>query len=262
LPRLENKLREQITTAEEIANIKRQENYNLVRYESGGQKIALLNYPDFTEVPFPSLRESWLVDIENSKASYRTYSDSLNPPILHRKELLLLPDDPRREEFLSLSTSAESIGLFDEPNRIGYQRQWFALIREKGYRLDGYALIPVGNDESEEFVDEEKTILHDSWEALRHKTALKRYVFSAPVQSSPVTLMWIGNDVVPPRDRGDCKRHPLASMVYFNRAIASPEKVAVTVHHQENSATDSNVSKSKTATSASSLRPRINSRSA
>ena len=80
-------------------------------------------------------------------------------------------------------------------------------------------------------------------------------------RSSPVTFKWMGNVVVPPRDGGDCSRHPFASMVIFTLAIASPVEAAVTVHHQENSATDSNFSKSKAATSASSLRPRINSRS-
>ena len=63
--------------------------YNVIRHEEAGSRICLLNYQDFFDDPFPALRESWLVDLETGQTSYRTYEDSLNPPILHRKELLL-----------------------------------------------------------------------------------------------------------------------------------------------------------------------------
>ncbi|MGF1615042.1 MAG: DNA phosphorothioation-associated putative methyltransferase, partial [Gammaproteobacteria bacterium] len=145
--------------------------------------VALLNYPGFFEDPFPALRESWLVDVVQGSVSYRTYADSLNPPILHRKELLLRPEDHRREEYAALTSMAESIGLFDEPKRIGYRRQWLTLVREKGYRIEGHALVPLGNDESVDADLDQPASLHAGWQASRHLTALVRYSFSAPVQS-------------------------------------------------------------------------------
>ena len=93
------------------------------------------------------------------------------------------PDDSRREAYAALTATAESIGLFDEPKRIGYRRQWLALVREKGYRIEGHALVPLGNDESDSGAADEAAPRHTAWQASRHLTALVRYGFSAPVQS-------------------------------------------------------------------------------
>jgi len=172
-----------VVEAERLAGLNRHVHFNLVRIDNLGPCISLLHYPDFAEDPFPSLRESWLVDLDRSTVSYRTYAESLNPPILHRKELLLPLDDSRREAYAALTATAESVGLFDEPKRIGYRRQWLALVREKGYRIEGHALVPLGNDESDPGAADEPAPRHTAWQALRHLTALVRHGFSAPVQS-------------------------------------------------------------------------------
>ena len=175
---------ERVAAAEQLAQVKRHEHFNLVRIDEAGPCIALLNYPEFADDPFPSLRESWLADLDRLKVGYRTYADSLNPPILHRKELLLLLDDPRREGYSELTRMAESIGLFEDPKRIGYRRQWLRLVQEKGYRIVGHALVPLGNDESAEGEAETGQLpLPAGWQAARQLTALARYGFSAPVQS-------------------------------------------------------------------------------
>lgn len=184
LPDLDAESVARVVQAERLARASRHEHYNVVRIDAAGPRIALLNYPDFTEDAFPSLRESWLVDLDHRTVSYRTYDDSLNPPILHRKELLLPPDHPRREEYARLTSAAESIGLFDEPTRIGFRRQWLALVREKGYCIDGHGLVPLGNDESGEATPgADRAPLLPRWQASRHLTALSRHSFSAPVQS-------------------------------------------------------------------------------
>ncbi|AFL73685.1 DNA phosphorothioation-associated putative methyltransferase [Thiocystis violascens] len=171
-----------VAEAERLAQRARRADFTLVRIDDAGPCIALLNYPAFDADPFPALRESWLADLDRGTVSYRTYADSLNPPILHRKELLLPPDDPRREVYAALTAVCESIGLFDDVKRIGYRRQWLALVREKGYRIEGHALVPLGNDDSD-LDDEEPAPAHAGWQASRHLTALTRYSFSAPVQS-------------------------------------------------------------------------------
>lgn len=172
-----------VLEAERLAGANRHVHFNLVRIDDAGPCISLLNYPEFAVDPFPSLCESWLVDLDRSTVSYRTYAESLNPPILHRKELLLPSDDPRRELYAVLTATAESIGLFDEPKRIGYRRQWLALVREKGYRIEGLALLPLGNEESDLAAVDEQDRRHTGWQASRQLTALVRYGFSAPVQS-------------------------------------------------------------------------------
>ncbi len=125
------------------------------------------------------------VDPEAGTATLRTYADSLNPPILHRKELLLPADHPRRAEFAALTEACEAIGLFDEPTRIGYRRQWLDLVREKGYRIEDHALVPLGNTEGDGDAGDEPqdAVLFGHWQAARQLTALVRYNFSAPVQS-------------------------------------------------------------------------------
>lgn len=172
-----------VERAELLAGMCRNEHFNLVRIDGAGPSIALLNYPEFFDDPFPSLRESWRVDLDSATVSYRTYAESLNPPILHRKELLLPPTDPRREDYCALTAAAMSIGLFDEPKSIGYRRQWLALVQEKGYRIEGHALVPLGNDDQPDDDADGPVPLHTGWQVSRHLTALVRYGFSAPIQS-------------------------------------------------------------------------------
>src|SRR4051794_36538200 len=67
-------------------------------------RLSLLAYKDFDEDPFPQLSASWIYAPGSSEGPvYRTYVDSLNPPILHRKELLVQGDYPRREEWTTLT---------------------------------------------------------------------------------------------------------------------------------------------------------------
>lgn len=84
-----------ISQAEMPANVRRGEQFNLVRADITGNAFGLLHYPGFSDVPFPALGTSWVVDLKTGSVGFRTYSESLKPPILHRKELLLPADDPR-----------------------------------------------------------------------------------------------------------------------------------------------------------------------
>jgi DNA phosphorothioation-associated putative methyltransferase len=177
----EPEVRGRVDSAAALAGLSRAA-FNLARLDSTSPSVSLLHYPSFFDDAFPALAASWLVDPAAGSVAFRTYADSLNPPILHRKELLLPADHPRRAEFAALTEACESIGLFDQPTRIGYRRQWEQLVREKGYRIVGHQLVPLGNDESREAAGE-LAPLHAGWQAARQLTALQRYGFSAPVQS-------------------------------------------------------------------------------
>ena len=156
--------------------------FNILRFSNDLSSLSLLNYKDFHESPFPALLESWKYKPDSHQLQYRNYKDSINPPILHRKELLLGEKHPRYQEYAALTEAAETIGLFDEPTKIGFQRQWQQLIREKGYRLEGHQLIPIANDE-DTFSAEKESIVLQEWNAARHLTAMVRYGFSAPIQT-------------------------------------------------------------------------------
>ena len=153
--------------------------FNVVRFDPAEHSVALLNYPDFFDEPFPALEQSWKVALGPGQVSYRTYADSLNPPILHRKELLLPPDHPDRSKFAKLTSALESLGFFDDPVRIGFRVQWDKLLQERGFRVTGHSLVPIGNEEPADFGD---ACAPGEFEVARHLTALTRHSFSAPIQ--------------------------------------------------------------------------------
>ena len=172
--------RERAAIAAGIAGIQGTEDFNLVKFSQDASRVTLLDYPGFFEQGFPSLRRYWTVDLATRSVRFRTYEGSLNPPILHRKELLLPHDHPRREEFAALTAAAEQIGLFEDTTRIGFLQAWEALLAQRDYRIVGQSLVPIGNDEAG--VDGGPSALQNS-EVARHLTALRRYGFSAPVQT-------------------------------------------------------------------------------
>ena len=128
-----------------ISGVVPYKDFNVIRVTDDGDSVAFLAYPDFFEDPFPALAGSWRFDSASKGIKFRDYSQSLNPPILHRKELLISADHPDHSKFSTLTRTAEAIGLFDNPTRIGYRRAWIDLIRSRGYELQGYELVPIGN---------------------------------------------------------------------------------------------------------------------
>jgi DNA phosphorothioation-associated putative methyltransferase len=169
-----------LTVAERLAQTERGQRFNVARFETSSDRISLLNYPAFFDDAFPALYESWQVDLSSGRVGYRTYQNSFNPPILHRKELMLGDNHPRRRELEALTEMAESIGLFKDPARIGFREQWLGLVRETGYRIVGHELVPIANDETVEGLHD---LSVDDTSVARHRTALVRYGFSAPIQA-------------------------------------------------------------------------------
>jgi DNA phosphorothioation-associated putative methyltransferase len=154
--------------------------FNVVRIREDTEEVALLQYPLFFEESFPALRHSWRVHVPSGLVSFRDYSRSLNPPILHRKELLLPPSHPRRPEFEARTRFAESIGLFDNPVSIGFRRQWEQLVASKGYSIIGGEFTAVSNADLE---DTDSVEFGGAATVERHRTALSRKFLSAPVQA-------------------------------------------------------------------------------
>jgi hypothetical protein len=172
-----------VAEAIDLARLEGMQTYNVVKYAEDGQKVSLLDYAQFFDNPFPSLWSSYTVDLIAKTVSRRSYDESRNPPILHRKELLLPTDHPKISEYQSLTQAAELLGLFDQPKIIGFKETWSQLIAQKGYQLVDHTLIPLGNDEqdnspenADDSIDAENIVVQ------RHRTALTRYNLSAPMQ--------------------------------------------------------------------------------
>lgn len=153
---------------------------NVAKLNLRSGHVSLLSYPDFFESPFPALQAAWIFPPEaGGPQSFRTYRDSLNPPILHRKELLVVSSHPEREAWSKVTSTAESLGLFDDPTTIGFRLNWTRLVESKGYRIVGNDFLPLGNDIANgPIFGDEAT----SGPIQRHLTALSRTSVSAPVQ--------------------------------------------------------------------------------
>ncbi|MGD9656553.1 MAG: DNA phosphorothioation-associated putative methyltransferase [Methylocystis sp.] len=139
--------------------------WNVVRVSTGS--ISLLLYESFDDAPFPALLASTKVDLSSGEVTSTDYRNRANPPILHRKELLLPPDDPRLPTFRALTAAAEEHSLFKDPKGIGTRKAWEARIAGAGLALRGHGLVPA---------DEEHV------EVVRHKTAIVRRYLSQPMQ--------------------------------------------------------------------------------
>ena len=116
----------------------------LVKIHMDRPAISYLDYPDFDTDPHPALRSGYIVRLDSLRADYRDYSGHANPPILHRKETFLAPDDARRAKFERLTRQEIRAGLYSDPSAIGTRRGWDRTLRERGLVARGHRLIRSG----------------------------------------------------------------------------------------------------------------------
>lgn len=174
-----DEVQQHIVKVEQLFSLQADINYNVAKFNINKQELSLLWYPDFFKVPFPVLETSYRINLNKQRLEKRNYNTSLNPPILHRKELLLREDDVRVPQFKELTSIAEQLGLFDNPVQIGFKQNWERLIAEKGFQLIGNEFIAISNSES---IDDPNLQLSQSNKIARHLTALSRNNLSAPIQ--------------------------------------------------------------------------------
>lgn len=152
--------------------------FNIVKLFHGGEKASLLYYPCLFSEAFPCLLISHVLStLTGEMISSKQYLQ-LNPPILHRKELLLPPDHPDIPKFAALTKQLEDAGLFKDSRKIGYKKQWEERLRNAGYKVVDHKLLKLDGSEIEPHEVTEKT----SSNVERHRTALTRYALSKPMQ--------------------------------------------------------------------------------
>jgi DNA phosphorothioation-associated putative methyltransferase len=132
-----------------------------------GNAVSLLTYETFDTSAFPALLAAVRVNLSDGSVVRTDYRHRANPPILHRKELLLLSDDPRQPRFRALTATAEEHGLFADTQKIGTRAAWQGRITDAGLTLKGHSLLPAHEEPAE---------------VSRHKTAIVRGVLSQPMQ--------------------------------------------------------------------------------
>lgn len=175
---VENSHKNLISSAISLLPLEAQNSINVYKINTKTGRISLLEYTDFESEAFPILLSSWVIEPSSETPTHRTYRNSLNPPILHRKELLVDLKHSKHQEWSAITKEAESIGLFENTRTIGFKKNWELLIFEKGYELRENNFISRNANQSTEFFDEVTT----NKKVLRHLTAIERVNFSVPVQ--------------------------------------------------------------------------------
>lgn len=131
-------------------------------------RVSLLLYEDFSRHAFPALLHAATIGLKNGDVVRTDYTERDNPPILHRKELLLPEGDPAIPAFAAITRLAEERSLFVDTKKIGTRRAWQNLVEAAGLRIDGPALLPA---------DTRLAVV------MREKTAIPRTSLSAPVSA-------------------------------------------------------------------------------
>lgn len=151
--------------------------WNLLKLHTDQVTITFLSYPEFDAEPHPALAEATKINLNTGSVSRTDYRQRSNPPILHRKETFLPPNDSRIPAFAALTRHEEEAGLYRDPSRIGLRVQWLTLLRRLGLEYEGHTLVSVRKS-PEASVSESPAPA----EVARHRTAIKRYDLSKPVK--------------------------------------------------------------------------------
>ena len=100
------------------------ETWNVVKINlKDADKLSLLEYDDFDITEFPCLHHSCQIDLKMGSLKTRKHS-SKNPPVLHRKELLVHPEHPELTKFQNLTLQLEKLGAFTNIVRLGTKLRW------------------------------------------------------------------------------------------------------------------------------------------
>ena len=117
-------------------------NFNVVRLSHS--RLSYLLYERFS-VPFPALRSSLFCDLASGASRFTDFSRRPNPPILHRKELLLPAEDPLVPEAVQLTQRLEGLGAFRGVKTIGTREGWRSRLAALGLtfeEIEGWCLGP------------------------------------------------------------------------------------------------------------------------
>ena len=177
----------------------------LIKFSTQKPQLSYLFYLNFDRDPHPKLQQSIIVNLETQQVSLRQYSNSDNPPILHRKETFVTPNYPLYKQFAQLTAAEVTLGLLDNARFIGTYKQWRQLLTH--HRLDilqHRVICPITPEYGKQ----------DQIEIDRHRAAMHRKELSRPVRIALEAELFSegttffdygcghGRDITEIRDRG------------------------------------------------------------
>ena len=156
-----------------VANALKVSSWNVAKFSKKEFKLSLLFYPDFYKDSYPALERAVTVDLKRLEHKVINYTDSDNPPILHRKELFVPKSHEMYDLFCAITKEGENIGLYENTRIIGFRETRRNLIHKKGFTLvDGR--LSKASENKRDAID--KKVVD------RHKTAIVRHELSAPMK--------------------------------------------------------------------------------
>lgn len=114
--------------------------FNVVKLSRS--RVSFLLYERFS-VAFPALLTALSCDDTLRASRFTDYSQRRNPPILHRKELLLPSDHPIVPDAAQLTERLVSLGAFQRGTAIGTRDGWLARLQDLGLTLVNDQLVSV-----------------------------------------------------------------------------------------------------------------------
>ena len=108
-----------------------------------GKLVSLLLYPEFFDDEFPSLAKSTTVNTANESVKIRNYGLHGNPPILHKKELLLDLNDHRRRMFLLFTEQLEARSIKPNKPGLGFKKQWETYLGIMGVAVKNHRIMDI-----------------------------------------------------------------------------------------------------------------------
>ena len=120
--------------------------FNVVRLSHS--RLSFLLYEGFS-LPFPALCTSLFCDLASGASRFTDFSRRRNPPILHRKELLLPADHPLVPDAVRLTRRLEDSGAFTGVRTISTRECWRSRLAALGLTLEEVESWCPGPDASE-----------------------------------------------------------------------------------------------------------------
>ncbi|MFC8181397.1 DNA phosphorothioation-associated putative methyltransferase [Rhodococcus sp. NPDC057297] len=113
---------------------------NMVKLSVVKPQVSFLTYPNFERNAHPTLASAITVNLRHLTVDWRDYSQSANPPLLHRKEEFVSDEDPRRRLYHTLTRAEINAGLYEHPEHIGTLKGWQQMLRSAGKVVRGHRL--------------------------------------------------------------------------------------------------------------------------
>ena len=107
--------------------------YNVLKLDRRSW-ISFLMYQDLS-APFPVLDVAFSCNFHEGTVRKTNYRHRSNPPILHRKELLLRENDPLVPPAVHLTEQLEVHGAFTNASSIGTRNGWAARLESIGLSI-------------------------------------------------------------------------------------------------------------------------------